>query len=267
MAAHLEDRREGTIPQTIHQKRFVAAFALLALALTTTVAVTVWLAERGKPKPWTDHPIAKSDDPVTRALDVATLVQGRYLGDDGKPLGSVSAGEDLISDAPGATQVVAVHSTASGPPLSFEYGNIVFFKICGRGKDCAFDTRKEATPQRVVALTANQAAELALRRLKNVPEADAAMIIMPGGILEPDAAGGATPTVAYYVRRTTVEHMLDTRLPAKFEAAVPTPGKITDQTATTLFREYSPDLFRLEGPKPAPDGASIVYELIPPPDA
>lgn len=265
MAAHLEDRREGTIPQTIHQKRFVAAFAALALALTAAVSVTVWLAERGKPKPWTEHQIAKNSDPVIRAQEVASLVQARYLGDDGKPLGTVSAGEDLIPDSPGANQVVAVHATATGPPLSFEYGNIVFFKICGRGKDCGFDTSKAAMPQRVVALTANEAAELALRGLKNVPEADAAMVIMPGGILEADTAGGTRPTVVYYVRRATVQSELDNRLPAKFESTVPTPGKITDQTAATLFQDYSPDLFRLEGPKPSPDGANVVYELIPPP--
>jgi hypothetical protein len=91
------------------------------------------------------------------------------------------------------------------------------------------------------------------------------MVIMPGGILEPDTAGGTRPTVVYYVRRDTVQAELDDRLPAKFEAPVPTPGKITDQTATTLFQDYSPDLFRLEGPKPSPDGANIVYELVPPP--
>ncbi len=283
MATPVDDRREGTIPQTIHQKRFVAAFSVLAILLTASVAVTVWLAERGKASPWTAHTsvevndsgrqvtrtIADISDPVERAQAVATLVQGRYLGADGKPLGTVSAGEDISADAPGANQVVAMHATATGPPLSFEYGNIVFFKICGRGADCAFDTSKAAQPQRVVALTSRQAKELAIRGLKYVTEADAAIIVMPGGILQADGAGGAAPTVVYYYRRSQLQAdgELKGRLNPNYEGPEPTPAQITDADAATMFGKYGPHLFRLNGPKPSPDGVNLVYELVPPPPA
>lgn len=241
----------------------MAAFAALAVLLTISVAATVWLAERGKPKPWTAFPIAANDDPVKRAEEVAALVQGRYLDDAGKPLGTISAGEDLIPDVPGGDQIVAVDSTSTGPPLSFEYGNIVFFTICGTGPSCAFQTPKGSSPERVVAIHAREAKELALRGLRNVPEADSAMIVMPAGILQPDTEGGPVPIVVSYYRRAELRDQLDNPLPPEFEAPEPTPTDITDDTAKVMLTNYAPSLYRLDQPKPTADGTGIIYRLVP----
>lgn len=264
MADSVDTPSPRTAPSTTHQSRFVVAFVALAIVLAAAVGLTVWLLLDGKPAPWTDHPIPSIDDPVERAEAVATLVEGRYLDDSGAPLTRISAGEDLTAEAPGANQVVAVHADPDGPPLSFEYGNLVFFRLCASGPECAYNPAPRALPQRVIGLTARQARELALRGLKNVPEAEYALILMPNGILESDT-GSAPPTVGFYYRRKDLTDQLSDPLPPDYDGEQPTPGTITGRQAAAMFETYIPNLYTVDGPTPSPDGASLVYELFPAP--
>lgn len=276
MAATLNDDRRDAAEQSIYQRRFVAAITTLAVIAAVGLGVAVWLAERGKPRPWStlttatitergqtiEKDVAEIDDPVERAQAVASLVESRYLGDNDRPLVTISAGEDVLSDLPGRDQVVAIASGETGPPISFEYGNIVFFNMCGRGTRCQFDRRPAALPGRVVALASRQAKELALRGLKYVPEADAAIITLPGGMLESEQAGTDPPTVVYYYRRDALKEELDRPLHSDFESVQPTPKELAEETALIMFRNYADRLFAMTA-KPNADGTAVIYEMVP----
>lgn len=261
MATDLNDRRE-IVAQYPHQRRFVGAFVALAFVLGAVVALTVVLAGRDAPRDWTSHTIKKEDDPVKRAELVASLVERRYAdaGAGAAPFFKVTAGEDLITDLPGREQFVAMASGPAGPPWSFEQGALVFFKLCGGGDGCAFAEPAGDARTQAFAIATREAKELALRGLKNVPEAKSAIVVLPAGVLE----ATPPPTVVYYWRRSDLEKELDDPLAEEFEQAVPAPATLTAQQAQDVIGADVDHLFTMT-PKAAPDNGALIYELTPPP--
>lgn len=231
----------------------------LAAILAAAVALTIVLVVRGEPTAWTSHPIAKLDDPVERAEAVATLVQGRYVNADASPLFAVSAGEDVITDLPGREQFVALGSSATGAPWSFEEGDIAFFKLCGPAAGCAFAEPAGEARTKAFAIAMREAKELALRGLKHVPEAKSAIIILPVGVIE----ATPPPTVVAYWRRKDLESELDGTLAAVYDSPVPPPASLTTDQAQVEIANAADRLFKMNA-KPAPDNALMIYELVPP---
>ncbi len=246
----------------LHRQRFAAAYVGLAAIVAGAVGLTVLMAVKGGREPWTSHPIKKISDPVERAETVAALVQGRYVKADASPLFTVSAGEDVITDLPGRDQFVALGSSANGAPWSFEQGSIAFFKLCGPGAGCAFSEPAGEARTKAFAVATREAKELALRGLKNVPEAKSAIVVLPVGVIE----ATPTPTLVAYWRRKDLESELDRTLDPLFEAPVPDPASLTAEQAQAEIAKSADHLFLMNA-KPAPDNALMIYELTPLPPA
>lgn len=214
----------GSRRPAVHKRRFVAAFAVLALVIAAAGFLTFALLGEDRPDPFSAF-IPAATDPVDRAQEIANFVQQRYLGDDGKPLVGVQAGETDNPLLPGAPTLVAVTS----PPaelFAFEAGDILFFKLCPAGPTlCTLDGSADRAT--LGPIYAREALELALYGLKYVEEAESVMVILPTGFVAADKAADAPPRIAHYFRRRTLENKLDRPLTATLNGPAPTPATLS----------------------------------------
>lgn len=246
--------------QRDHRGRFTVLLVVLGLILAGAVTATVLLSQRDRPAPWSDF-TAEDDDPVKRAQLVAGHVAGLYVDGDGDPLTAITAGEDVISEVAAPSQTVAVASDHTGELVSFESQNILFYKLCGRQDDCGFgDT---ADPRQELTLAALQAKELALRGLKDVPEATAVVVITPPGFLEISGPVDQRPDTVFYFRRDDLGDELDRPLRETVPEPV-TPGDLTEDDISATMETLMPSLFTLQ-PQATGDNLGVIYKLTPPP--
>ncbi len=252
MASILNRRRD-------HRGRFTVLLVVLGVVLAGAVVAAVILSQRDRPSAWSDF-TAEDDDPVRRAELVADHVAAIYTADGGDPLTTIAAGEDVISDVAAPSQTVAVAADFRGAPFSFESQNVLFFRICGPAADCGFGEGETSTALTVVSL---QAKELALRALKDVPEATAVVVVVPPDFLEISGPVDERPDTVFYYRRDDLSEELDRPL----RDTVPEPrrpGELTDDDVSETMEALAPSLYTLRY-KPTGDNTGVIYELTPPP--
>lgn len=220
-----------TLRSWAYRRRFVAAFAALALVIAAAAGLTwLLLAQTDRPASFSSF-APKDEDPVKRAQEIADYVSGRYLTAPGQtPLMRVEGGEDDKAALPAAPQALAVGTNPAGL-VSYEYGNILFFRICGTGPECALGP--EQSRDVVAPILARQAHELALYGLKYVPEAAFVITILPPGFISgPDPK--ALPRAVHFYRRSDLEKELDQPVATTLPGDTPTPATLTPAQFTAI---------------------------------
>ena len=207
-----------------HRRRFAILTVALVALLGGAGALTWLFATADRHEPFSTFK-ATAEDPVARAQQVADFVAGRYLTAPGQArLAQVDAGEDVQPLLPGQPQSIVV---SSNPPalFTFNYGDILFYRICGSGPDCALgpDQNKEV----LGPIFARQAHELALYGLKNVPEASYAIVILPSGFVAAPDPKAPPPQAVHFYRREDLSKELDRPATKTFPGAPPTPATLS----------------------------------------
>lgn len=247
--------------QRDHRGRFIALLVILGIVLAGAVVATIVYAQRDRPAPFSDF-TAEDDDPVRRAQLVGDHVTSLYVGDNGDPLTTITAGEDLTSDVAAPSQTVAVAADHSGRPVSFEPQNVLFYKLCGPADDCGFgDTAGGG--QSELTLSARQAKEVALRGLKDVPEASAVIVVAPPGFLDISGPAAERPDTVFYFRRDDVKGELDHPLRDSVPEPV-RPEELGADDISATMEELLPSLYTMRY-KQTGDNTGVIYDLIPPP--
>ncbi len=208
----------------VHQRRFMAAFAILGIVIVAAGIATIVLLGRDRPQDFSAF-APTSEDPVERGQQIADYVQSRYLADDGTPLVSIQAGETDNPSLPFAPTLVSVVTSPSGETFAFEAGDILFYKLCPTGPaPCTLDPAADRAT--LGPLYARQALELALYGLKYVTQAEAVIVMLPTGF-EPAAKADEPPArVAHYFRKSTLQNKLDRPLADTLRGVPPTPGAL-----------------------------------------
>ena len=187
----------GTFSGTTFERRFRLAYVGLALVvLATAVLIVVLATQTDRPAPFSSF-TAKDDDPVKRAQESRHMSRGATFPPRGT--GAIGPGRGRrgrLAQASPAQQVVAVGTNPPGL-VSYEYGGILFFRMCAAGPECALGP--DQSPDVLAPILAREAHELALYGLKYVPEAKFVITILPPGFVsgadpkEPSARGPLLP--------------------------------------------------------------------------
>lgn len=242
-----------------HRRRFAVLTAVL-VALLAGAGVLTWVfAVTDRHKPFSAF-TATADDPVARAQQVANFVAGKYLTAPGQgPLAKVEAGEDVQPLLPGQPQSIVV---SSSPPalFTFNYGDILFYRICGSDPDCALgpDQSKDV----LGPIFARQAHELALYGLKNVPEASYAIIILPAGFVAADDPKAPPPQAVHFYRREDLKVELDRPASETFPGATPTPATLSPAEFNAIEAKEGKTRYSFTSGTNAPNTMNI-YTLVP----
>ncbi len=208
----------------VFPRRFVTAFAVLALVIAASAALTWGLLGKDRPEPFSAF-VPTSTDPVDRAQQIADYVEKRYVADAGTPLVSVQAGETNNPILPGAPTLVTPVTSPPFDLFAFESGDILFYKLCPEGPTpCTLDASADRAT--LGPIYAREALELALYGLKYVEEADSVMVIMPTGFEAAAKSGDAPPSVAHYFRKRDLENKLDRPLTTTLAGPPPTPATL-----------------------------------------
>lgn len=207
--------------------RFGIAAMVLGVILVAVAVLTVVLLAADRKQPFSSFS-ADADDPVERSQQVADHVSARYLSDAGQPLVSVQAGEADTPALPGAQQVVSVGTNPPGVN-SYEYGDILFFRMCASGPNCAIVPGTD-DPNVLAPILARQSYELALHGLHNVEEAEFVMVLLPPGFA---TAPGQTeqPRVVHFYRRKDLEDALDRPINETLPGTPPPPSALSPSDA------------------------------------
>jgi hypothetical protein len=242
-----------------HRRRFAALTVGLVVLLAGAGVLTWVFATADRHKPFSAFK-ATAEDPVARAQQVADFVAGRYLTAPGQaPLATVDAGEDVQPLLPGQPQSIVV---SSSPPalFTFNYGDILFFRICGSGADCALGP--DQSNNVLGPIFARQAHELALYGLKNVPEALYAIILLPDGFLDATDGKGPPPKAAHFYRREDLKDEFDRPASETFPGAVPTPATLSPAEFNAIEAKEGKTRYSFTSGTNAPNTMNI-YTLVP----
>lgn len=245
-----------------HSRRFIAAAVVLAVLLATAVAATIVLAGADRSGPWSDiRPAA--DDPIDRAREIGDAIAPRFTDAAGGPLVGVLAGEDLVPDLPGRTQVAAV-TDGTGANYAFDYypageSGILFYKLCGTEPGCALTPG--ADPATLLSMFGREALELALHGLTYVEPAGGVIVELPTGF-PPPAPGATAPRTAFYFPERAVRSLLD----RPFDETYPSPPRPYGVFDAADLGDTRPliaaSLVEIQGIQPAADQATLTYRLV-----
>jgi hypothetical protein len=245
---------------SVHARRFRVVYLVLALVIAAALgAAGLLLTQTDRPVPFSSFKPTQ-DDPVERSQVIADYVSQRYVDTpEGTPLVTVTAGEDDKAALPGAPQVLAVGTSPPGV-LSYEYGDILFYRMCAAGPDCALGPKQDRTT--FGPLLARQAHELALYGLKYVPEATFVIVILPPGFVTgPDPA--APPRAVQLYRRTDLEDELQRPIDETLPGPVPTPSTLTPAQANRFDQREAHTRYTLDSGVDAANTLNV-YNLTPP---
>lgn len=238
--------------------RFRAAFIALGVILCAAAVGTILVVVgTDRQEPFSRF-VPTDEDPVKRAQEVADFVSARYVSENGLPLVTVTAAEDDKPALPGVDQSIAVQTSPPGF-FSFEYGNIVFFRMCATGDQCAIP--EGVDPGTLAPILAQQARELALYGLKYVTEASFVIVVLPAGFV--GSPNPAEPVTAiHFYRRTDLEDALDRPVTDTLPGEPPTPGTLTQAQAEAIeARERTTRYTLASGPDAS--NTTNVYTITP----
>ena len=260
MAEPLNSREPGRPSPRPATTRFAIAFVGLAVALVAAGVGTWLLLDRtDRPAPFSSF-TPKDDDPVKRSQEIADFVSARYVTAPGQPqpLVKVEAGEDDKAALPGFQQVIAAGTNPPGL-VSYEYGNILFYRMCGSGENCALGPDQDPTV--ITPILGREAHELALYGLKHVKEAEFVIAILPPGFISgPDPKN--LPRAVHFYRRDDLEKELDRPIADTIPGDPPTPVTLTPKQADALDDEVARTRYTLAS-GPDASNALNVYTLTP----
>lgn len=239
---------------------FLGAFAILALILIGAVVGTSLLNRVDRPAPFSAFEPQEKEDPVLRSQEIADYVASRYVIGPGKgPLVTVQAGEDDKAALPGVQQTLAVGTSPPGV-VSYEFGDILFYRMCGPTSDCGLGPDQDRATYG--PLLARQARELALYGLKYVPEAAFVIVILPPGFVTgPDPAD--VPRAVYLYRRKDLDAELDRPIDETLPGPVPTPSTLTPAQAAQFEERETDARYTLQSSTDAANTLNV-YTLTPP---
>ncbi|MDX6656626.1 MAG: hypothetical protein QOH62_1419 [Solirubrobacteraceae bacterium] len=205
----IDDDDDAPIPPTVvppHSARFqfvygiligVAVAALVAAAIVfthgdrkQTVALSTWST-------W--QPTRGSGDPIQQIVD---HVAPEYRLPSGRQIVAVTGGPSQVQGVP--LVVALVSDPAKGGAMSIlENKNVVLYRMCGLGNDCAIKDGKPSV-ERGLYLR-REALELALYTFNYVAKVDAVTVLMPPEM-------GKKPSVALLFRPEDVQPSLQNPL-------------------------------------------------------
>lgn len=216
-----------------YARRFVIAAGALVVVLAAAAVLTWVLLGTARKGPFSSF-APTSADPVERSQEIADHVASRYLtAPGGEPVVTVQAGEADTPALPLGGQVIAMGSNPPGV-VSYEYGDILFYRMCGRGPDCGLAPGED--PAVLATILAREAKELALYGVKYVPEATFVLVLLPPGFAT-SATPGEVPKVVHFYRRADLADAVDEPLTETLPNPVPTPATLTPTDATAIERD------------------------------
>jgi len=226
--------------QMPHRGRFVAVYAILALALCAGTASVVVFASRSiNPAPaWSEW--RPSGGGLGAARQIADHVSPDYRLPNGAQL------VDVIAKAPSVSpgkQTVPIHYLAirgangkvSGDQVfSVSSSNSVMYSLCGLGSNCSIAT---GTPSIARGrLVRREILELALYTFKYVGGIDNVIAFMP-------PKPGATPQYVVYLRKSDLQQELKTPLADTLRSSTPLPNTIPAHEVQLVDATTDPRVF------------------------
>jgi hypothetical protein len=213
-----------------HARRFAVAAGALVVILAAAAVLTWMLMGTDRKEPFSAFS-PTSSDPVERSQEIADHVAARYLtAPGGTPIVTVQAGEADTPALPLGGQVIAMGSNPPGV-VSYEYGDILFYRMCGRGPDCALAPGED--PAVLAPILARESRELALYGVRYVEEATFVLVLLPPGFAT-SATPGEVPKIVHFYRRTDLEDEVDQPLTTTLPDPPPTPATLSPVEAQAI---------------------------------
>lgn len=221
-----------------HGRRFGIAVGVLVVIVAAAAVLTWVLIGTDRKGPFSSF-VPQASDPVERSQQIADHVAARYVTAPGQdPVVSVQAGEADSPALPLGNQVIAMGTNPPGV-VSYEYGDILFYRMCGRGPDCGLAPGED--PSVLAPILARQSLELALYGFKNVKQAAFVLVLIPPGFAT-SPKPNEVPKIVHFYRRKDWESETDRPLTTTLPDPPPTPATLSPgdvaaikaQTAGTL---------------------------------
>lgn len=219
-------------PRIAHpsNRRFTVVLVVLAIILLAAGILTAALLQIDRDPPFSSFAPSASD-PVERSQEIADHVSARYLTTPGgQRVVTVQAGEADSPALPLGGQVIAMGTNPPGV-VSYEYGDILFFRMCGRGPNCGLAPGDD--PAVLAPILARQSQELALYGIKYVSEATFVLVQLPPGFAT-STTPGEVPKVVHFYRRADLEGKTDQPLTATLPDPPPTPATLSPSEAAAI---------------------------------
>jgi hypothetical protein len=213
-----------------HARRFGIAVGVLVVVLAAAAVLTWVLLGTDRKAPFSSF-VPRSSDPVERSQQIADHVAGRYLTAPGQaPVVSVQAGEADTPALPLGDQVIALGTNPPGI-VSYEYGDILFYRMCGGGTDCGLAPGDD--PAVLAPILARESLELALYGFRYVKEATFVLVLLPPGFAT-STTPSEVPKVVHFYRRTDLEDQTDRPVTETLADPAPTPATLSPQEAEAI---------------------------------
>jgi hypothetical protein len=225
-----------------HGRRFTIAFGALAVILAAAAVLSGVLLRTDRPKPFSSF-VPQASDPVERSQQIADHVAARYVTAPGQdPVVSVQAGEADSPALPLASQVIAMGTNPPGV-VSYEYGDILFYRMCGQGADCGLAPGED--PSVLAPILARESLELALYGFKYVKQATFVLVLIPPGFAT-SPKPGEVPKIVHFYRRTDLEDQTDRPLTKTLPDPPPTPATLSPADVAAIKAQTAGTLHSLQ---------------------
>ena len=213
-----------------YARRFTIALGALVVILAAAAVLSWVLLRTDRPEPFSSF-VPRASDPVERSQQIADHVAARYLTAPGqRPMVSVQAGEADTPALPLGDQVIAMGTNPPGV-VSYEYGDILFCRMCGRGPDCGLTPDDD--PAVLAPVLARESLELSLYGFKYVKQAAFVLVLLPPGFAT-STKPGEVPKIVHFYRRPDLEAKLDRPLTATLPDPPPTPATLSPSAAQAI---------------------------------
>jgi hypothetical protein len=213
-----------------HARRFAVAVGALVVVLAAAGVLTWVLIGTDRKESFSSFS-PTSTDPVERSQEIADHVAARYLTTPGgTPVVTVQAGEADTPALPLGGQVIAMGSNPPGV-VAYEYGDILFYRMCGRGPNCGL--APDDDPAVLAPILARESLELALYGIRYVKEATFVLVILPPGFATATTPG-EVPKIVHFYRRADLEGKTDQPLTTTLPEPPPTPATLSPGEAAAI---------------------------------
>jgi len=226
---HSSSHRSTRSRNMPHRPRFVAIYALLALALGLAIAGIVIYAGRSiNPAPkWSAW--KPSGGGLGAAKQIADRVAGTYHLPSGQQLVDVIAKAPSVSPADQQIPIhyIAVRGSKGVVDSVFpvDSSNSLMYSLCGLGASCSIQSGTPSVARGT--LVRREILELALYTFKYVGGIKNVIAFMP-------PTPGAQPTLAIYLQKSDFSQQLKHPLDQTLKTKVPLPSAITAKEQETI---------------------------------
>jgi hypothetical protein len=226
-----------------HRRRFLAVYALLALAIVAAVVgVIVFALNSIDPAPkWSSW--RPSGGGMGAAQQIATRVGSAYRLQGGAQLVAVIPKSPSFATAPNKSvsiSFLALRGRRGGIEKvnGVSSSNSMWYSLCGGGPSCSIATGTPTVLRGAILL--RETLELALYTFKYVDGVD-----QVAGFMPPPSA--KKPPIVVYFERNDLDAELKRPLAATLPPKVPTVETLSAGELRTIDREATPHLFKIDG--------------------